>query len=296
MKNNILEKYHIEFDIENVNISVVMTKGFFNLNSEPSVHNHANYEVHFVMEGSARLETEEGDFELDCLEGCILPPDLIHNGISRDEHGIKASFSFDYRRNKRKGNVDLYEIFEKSFGLLTGAVKFKNGEKYVNLIREILSAFYSGARSSESVLKCLFGVLIMYMSESEELSGSENNTSIQRIKSFESGTLMRAVMKEYITCNSRPSLRELAEIVHLSERQTARVFEKEFGMGFKEYVSSNRLRSAKYYLSRTEISINEIPALLGFGSYNGFYKLFRSKTGMNPEKYRENHKIKGLSL
>ncbi len=293
MKNNISEKYHIEFDIENVNISVVMAKGFFNLTGEPTLHNHANYEVHFVMEGNARLETEEGGIELSCLEGCILPPDLIHNGISRDEQGIKASFSFDYRRNKRKSDIDLYEIFEKSFGLLTGAVKFKNGEKYVTLIREILSAFYSGARSSESVLKCLFGVLIMYMSESPELSGSENNTNRQEIKRFENGTLMRAVMEEYITCNSRPVLRELADIVHLSEKQTARVFEKEFGMGFKEYVSSYRLRSAKYYLSRTELSVNAIALRLGFGSYNGFYKLFRSKTGMNPEEYREKHKIKG---
>ena len=95
-------------------------------------------------------------------------------------------------------------------------------------------------------------------------------------------------MEEYVTVsfNKSPSLGELARVVHLGERQTARVFRACFGESFTDYIARSRLDSAKYMLLNTDKPISAIASETGYLSYNGFFKLFKKKTGISPEEYR----------
>ena len=104
----------------------------------------------------------------------------------------------------------------------------------------------------------------------------------------EEGSAVYKVMEEYVTKNFKrsPTLSELARLVHLSEKQTARIFQKEFGVSFKKYVLTVRMDLAKYLLSTTAMSVEEIAECTGYTTYNGFYRLFVSETGFSPLKYR----------
>ena len=61
-------------------------------------------------------------------------------------------------------------------------------------------------------------------------------------------------------------------------------------MSFKQFIIKFRLKSAIHLLCSTDLSINEVAKNVGYQTYNGFYRLFMTQTGISPEKYRDLHK------
>ncbi len=61
-----------------------------------------------------------------------------------------------------------------------------------------------------------------------------------------------------------PSLRELCELVHASERTLHHAFQESFGMGPKSYLRAMRLGAARTRLMRGEGPVTEIATSLGF--------------------------------
>ncbi len=82
-------------------------------------------------------------------------------------------------------------------------------------------------------------------------------------------------------------MRELAEIMNLSEDSFYRFFKKTVGAAPKEYLISERLRRAKLYLLSTELSVAEISRLCGYDNSSYFSTLFHEKYGLSPSAYRE---------
>lgn len=64
-------------------------------------------------------------------------------------------------------------------------------------------------------------------------------------------------------------------------------FKKVTGKGFREYLNSVRLESAKSLLQHTKLSIIEISYAVGFNDSNYFSYIFKSHTGMSPGMYRK---------
>ena len=82
-------------------------------------------------------------------------------------------------------------------------------------------------------------------------------------------------------------MRELAEIMNLSEDSFYRFFKKTVGAAPKEYLISERLRRAKLYLLNTDLSVAEISRLCGYDNSSYFSTLFHEKYGISPSAYRE---------
>ncbi len=82
-------------------------------------------------------------------------------------------------------------------------------------------------------------------------------------------------------------LGDLADVIGLSQRQTSRVFLREFGMSFVDKLIQIRLEQAKFKLANSELSAIEICYACGFKNYNYFCLRFKKSAGMTPLKYRE---------
>ena len=65
-----------------------------------------------------------------------------------------------------------------------------------------------------------------------------------------------------------------------------KIFKKYQGISPKEYLDSLRLTRAKLLLKENKMTIMQISFSLGFNDYSVFYKWFNKKTGMTPQKYR----------
>ncbi|ALS28105.1 AraC family transcriptional regulator [Paenibacillus sp. 32O-W] len=69
----------------------------------------------------------------------------------------------------------------------------------------------------------------------------------------------------------------------------SRVFKKEVGVTFSEYLTEYRINMAKLWLKDGTMKINEIAERLSYTNATGFIRTFRKMTGMTPGQYREEH-------
>lgn len=87
--------------------------------------------------------------------------------------------------------------------------------------------------------------------------------------------------------NKKLTLREIAEIVHLSPVYFHNLFSKETGKPLNEYIIDKRLAAAKYQLSIGIKSLSEIALECGFSSQSYFNYVFKKHIHITPLEYRK---------
>ncbi|WP_064713925.1 helix-turn-helix domain-containing protein [Flavobacterium succinicans] len=83
-----------------------------------------------------------------------------------------------------------------------------------------------------------------------------------------------------------PTVKFLADSVHLSPSYLSDVLKKETGKNAQEHIHFYLIEEAKNYLINTEKNVSEIAYSLGFDYPQYFNKLFKQKTGNTPMEYR----------
>lgn len=83
-----------------------------------------------------------------------------------------------------------------------------------------------------------------------------------------------------------PTVRYLAEKVHLSPGYLSDLLKKETGKNAQEHIHFYLIEEAKNILMSTDKSISEIAHLLGFEYPQYFNRLFKQKTGKTPLEFR----------
>ncbi|MGB8364197.1 MAG: GlxA family transcriptional regulator [Rhizomicrobium sp.] len=84
----------------------------------------------------------------------------------------------------------------------------------------------------------------------------------------------------------KPRLRDLADLLAVSERTLVRRFEQSLGMTPLDYLQTLRIEAAKQMLARSVRHIDRIGYLVGYSDPGFFKKMFRSRAGMSPSEYR----------
>lgn len=94
---------------------------------------------------------------------------------------------------------------------------------------------------------------------------------------------------EFISANFARSisLGDVAAHVGYSPAYFSRIFKEEMGVTFKEYLNSVRIERSKSLLLGGPLSVAEICHLVGFSDQSYFCKIFRSVTGVSPDKFRK---------
>lgn len=89
--------------------------------------------------------------------------------------------------------------------------------------------------------------------------------------------------------SQKPRLRDLADVLAVSERTLVRRFEASLGMTPLEYLQTLRIEAAKQMLTRSNRRIDRIGYLVGYSDPGFFKKMFRAKAGVSPSEYRRLH-------
>lgn len=88
---------------------------------------------------------------------------------------------------------------------------------------------------------------------------------------------------------------ELADCVHMSERNFARVFKKESGMTPGAFYDGLRIEHAKRLLESSDLQIAEIALSAGFSSDSLFRKAFIKLVKVTPTQYRISFQSTGIN-
>ena len=155
-----------------------------------------------------------------------------------------------------RGGADAENIFGMNF-------------EYINRINSFTSVDAIASWLSRVIVK--FSELVFDMREIKHAD------AIQRAMQF-----VRDNFHQKIT------LEETAEHVNLSPSYLSKLFKKELGQNFNNYLNQIRVGKSKNYLLNTELTLIDIAGMCGFEDQSYFSKVFKKYTGSSPGKFREN--------
>ncbi|WP_242673230.1 helix-turn-helix domain-containing protein [Niastella yeongjuensis] len=111
---------------------------------------------------------------------------------------------------------------------------------------------------------------------------SSNNTVVVQIEKL----LKEYFKKSDISDSGLPTVKYLAEQVHLSPSYLSDLLKKETGKNTQDHIHFYLIEAAKNILLSTRKSVGEIAYSLGFEYPQYFNKLFKQKTGKTPVEFR----------
>ena len=96
------------------------------------------------------------------------------------------------------------------------------------------------------------------------------------------------MVKNYINTSymRKMSVDGIAENLNVNRRYLSRIFKKKTHLTIQEYIINKRL-SESIKLFNTDLTLQEISALVGYENQFIFSKIFKKKLGISPKKYRE---------
>lgn len=227
--------------ISNQKHKAFFMNGFHTSSDAPTsnLHKHNFAEVHFVSGGRALFRTGEGETKLDDGGIMIIPANIFHCCIKKEAGTLHNAFQIDYDIT----NIKTCRISAKTVADFFDEIKHcRQTENYATI------ASYIGLLCSALSL--------------------DAHLSVKPVEDY--GFLIR----EYLSIHYSDSvqLSDLANVLHLSQRQAERLVKEYTGKSFRDELCDIRMNIAKQLVESTTMSLSEIAQYVGYNSYSGFWK------------------------
>ena len=130
--------------------------------------------------------------------------------------------------------------------------------------------------SAEKIIDMIGEMQIDYAGRMRELR-KENVISIH---------IRKCIDYIYENLQEKLTVRSVAEYLKIDPTYLSKLFSKEVGVSFREFIINARVGAAKNMLAYSDFTISEISLSLGFSSQSAFTDIFKRSTGMTPGQYR----------
>jgi len=99
----------------------------------------------------------------------------------------------------------------------------------------------------------------------------------------------KLLVEKYVAAHFHETIRlgTLAVSLGFSEGHFTRLFRKEFGVTFVQYLTEYRMEQSKRLLAESNVPIEQIAYRVGIGNYSYFCTCFKRSYGMSPGNYRK---------
>jgi len=163
----------------------------------------------------------------------------------------------------------------------------------INNIRMSLISGEEGRKPEYGELSGLYG-LIEKCSNIEELNillDESARSVVSKVNSFNSRSIKLVLRKavEYLHehYHEQVTLNEVAEHAFVSTYYISRMFKKEMGKNFVDYLNELRIEKAKELLKDVQFKTYEVAEKVGIPDAHYFSRLFKKYVGVTPTEYRE---------
>lgn len=129
----------------------------------------------------------------------------------------------------------------------------------------------------------VFKLLNCIESDFNEIKQNTNFQNNISNKTFR--TIFRYIEENYM---KQINITQLSDEFHINACYFSQLFKKEMGCTFTEYITSKRIEYSVNLLRDTDLKINEISEMSGFGDYFYFSRVFRKIKKCSPTEYRSN--------
>ncbi|MBL7726495.1 MAG: helix-turn-helix transcriptional regulator [Dinghuibacter sp.] len=244
-----------------------------------------NYCINHMRYGRQAYDFQEGSLI------CIAPKQVIamDNEIEKrdDMMGWGLFFHPDLLRGTTLGsNIGKYSFFSYE---VSEALHLSDKEKQVlyDCVQKIETELQENIDShSQTLIVSNIELLLNYCSRyyGRQFITRKNNNSTVVMQ-------VEKLLKQYFSAGNiqetgLPTVKFLAENVHLSAGYLSDLLKKETGMNAQDHIHYHLVEAAKNSLLNTNSPVSEIAYSLGFEYPQYFSKLFKQKTGKTPVAYR----------
>ena len=237
------------------------------------VRNFSNISaVEYIISGKGVLEINGLSYIVSAGDTCILPTEL----------------SYTFYSNFSDPMEKIYVVFEGAVAdYLLNIYKLKNKHIFKNAnTREFIERIHEACISDLSYdeihrkVTLEFTDMIIFLQQSYIKSQKEN--------SFIDIDYIAHYIKNHLYDDL--DIDTLAKLLNFNKDYFIRIFKKELDQTPSQYIIQERLKLAKALLASTHKSIQQIADELRWNDAHNFTRIFKSKVGISPSRYRNIHR------
>ena len=209
----------------------------------------------------------DGKYQL-AQKGDVVLLDCYHPHAYRTGTGCKTTW-LHFDGNLAKG---YYEHLSKEMGNIIAVSNFSAA---LRILSDLFSSFCDSELKPEAQMSIMIDSLLLALFEGSSSDTAKGSDGIKKVTSYLTQNFSKSI-----------SLKEMADMAGLSLYHFTRKYKKETGVTPHQFLLSTRMSAAKYYLSNTTISIQEIALSCGFEDESTFCYSFRKREGKTPKQFR----------
>ncbi len=231
--------YELKIITERKKHKVFLQNGFYSPCLPTHIHKHKYTEIHIVFGGNADFSIGESIYRGKSGDLIAIPGGIFHCCTVNEETARHTAFQIDCKIE----DVSVHNIGADTAG---------------DFLKEIEECKFSGDYTKIAAYIRLF---CSYFCPDEKLLSKPVTDYGFLIQEFFS-----------LRYSEDVCLCDLAEVLHLSERQTERLVIEHTGNTFRKELAATRMNIAKELLENSEMSLSEISQYVGYKTYTGFWK------------------------
>jgi AraC family transcriptional activator of pobA len=254
---------------------------------------HANdfYSVILFTKGNGRMIINNESYPVNPKTICIIGPDQMHafEGLEEVE-GIIFFFCQDFYVEEFSF-IRLLNVYSYTSQVGTDIsypcidLSDKEFAPFISCLNSIENEYesYSPFKNSAVIIRSHLNIMLLKLSELYEgKTGKVNSVDSVLIHS-----LSHMVDSYFI---QEQQLGFYTSAFNISESQLNDICNRHFNCGLKKILQNRLMHEARKLLLYSELSVSEIAYKLNFEDNSYFNKVFKSKTGLTPKKFRDIHK------
>ncbi|MBN2795713.1 MAG: response regulator [Clostridia bacterium] len=211
-------------------------------------------------------------------DAIILYQDIKQLNILEENHNL-TTIKADLITAIHLGNQSLFNKINEE---LRFQIEKNQIQEPIRFFEEIFIQLNIKEKITQMDLKLAFLEFSNILNEVVFLNNQKNIKSLSQVLKLS----LEYIQQHY---HETITLQDLADETYVSIYYLSRMFKKEIGKNFTDYINEFRMNKAKQYLNESNFKAYEVAEMVGVPDPHYFSKLFKKYTGVSPTEYRKNN-------
>lgn len=240
---------------------------------------HKWIEIGFVLRGKGIFCLENNSYNIQEKDIFIVNSYQVHS-VTMKESGYLLSFLIAPEYFEQL----LSDREKKSFECKSFLYSLQEQKEFDVLRSRLANIIYVWMKSREKEDTFQIHTQMIFLMEAM-VNGFKSKESERMSAKGDRLTDLIKYMNEYY--KEDISLADLAQRGYMSQSYFSRLFQKETGINFKDYLTNIRVMHAVELLEQKDLTITDVAYNVGFKNVNSFIEHFKQKYGKTPGQYKK---------
>lgn len=257
------------------------------------IHKHDFFEMIYVYSGECIQKIDNKEMILSKGKLCLVNSKAYHSITTEDDENnivfnfmFKKSFFSRYFLNLIGENDSLSSflinyLFDESSKDTYLIFNLEQSNSIEKILILIINEFIDERAGFRSVLESLYIILFIEISRNTSINSSNLKKNTEKSAKF--NKIIAYLEENFASTN----LQETAEHFHYHPNYLSKEIKKNTNKTYSAILQNIKLKQACFYLSKTNLSIQEIIEKVGYSELSHFYRIFKKNFTVTPSEYRK---------